>query len=558
MDLPTYSYDQIANQLTDGYWNGLGGHRHTFAVSSGGSVSVNITGLTAAGQQLAHWALDAWSAVSGIRFNFLTTAAAITFDDNQAGAYSSYRSSGMTTLSASVNVSTDWLAAYGTSQNSYSLQTYIHEIGHSLGLGHGGNYNGDATYGVNNSYTNDSWQASVMSYFSQNDNPTVNASYAFATTPMAADIIAIHNLYGSANSHSGDDTYAFQNSVGNAVALTLFDTGGYDILDFSSVSKTQIIDLRPEHYSDVQGLKGNLGIARDSYIESVKGGSAQDMIIGNQIDNRFEGKAGNDIIYGSGGQDTGLFAAKVSDATLYKFVEGAVVSAAELGNDQLFDMEWLEFSDGSKSLAPTGADRVIFEYGASYKDLISAFGINDSALFSHLANYGIREGRTITFDAKQYLGSYSDLRATFGNDISLAAKHFIGYGSAEGRTDKAFNVMEYIASYGDLITALGSNSDAGLLHFQQYGFNEGRGDNFDGLTYIASYGDLIEAFHDDPTAGAEHFIDYGHSERRQASFDAYSYVHATGNGDLLAAFGSNLEGAVVHYIDYGFHEGRLL
>ena len=44
--------------------------------------------------------------------------------------------------------------------------TYIHELGHALGLDHPGNYNGgNPTYGSNALYTMDTIQYTVMSYF---------------------------------------------------------------------------------------------------------------------------------------------------------------------------------------------------------------------------------------------------------------------------------------------------------------------------------------------------------------------------------------------------------
>ncbi len=77
-------------------------------------------------------------------------------------------------LSATVDISSDWITNDGGARDgytgiySYGYQTYIHEIGHALGLGHQGPYNGSATYGTNNIFTDDTWQFAVMSYFPQN------------------------------------------------------------------------------------------------------------------------------------------------------------------------------------------------------------------------------------------------------------------------------------------------------------------------------------------------------------------------------------------------------
>ena len=83
-----------------------------------------------------------------------------------------------------------------TGIDSYGYQTYIHEIGHALGLGHQGPYNGSAIYSTNATYADDTWQYSVMSYFAENNYS--GSSYRYVVTPQMADIYAVGPIYGAA------------------------------------------------------------------------------------------------------------------------------------------------------------------------------------------------------------------------------------------------------------------------------------------------------------------------------------------------------------------------
>ncbi len=85
--LPVFTLDEIADQLTDEY---RGGVSFKYDVSPGDTLTADITGLTEEGQQLARWAMDAWTAVSGLHFSEVTSGATITFDDNSNGAFANF------------------------------------------------------------------------------------------------------------------------------------------------------------------------------------------------------------------------------------------------------------------------------------------------------------------------------------------------------------------------------------------------------------------------------------------------------------------------------------
>ena len=322
------NYDQIAAYLTDGYAEWAGGSRYAFDVAPGGTLTADITGLTAEGQQLARWALEAWTNVTGIDFRFVESDADITFDDEEPGGFASTTWSDNQIIFSYVNIPKGWLDTHGSTIDSYSFFAYIHEIGHALGLGHPGPYNGPGFfYGIDNIFPGDSWQATVMSYFDQYSNTYINASLAYPVTPMIADIIAIQNLYGvPTDINAGDTVYGYRSNLdgylgqlfalwtgeGNDpevyrdeewITLTLYDTGGRDMLDLRTDADDQRVDLRPEGISDVYGLVGNLLIARDTWIEDVIAGSGNDRVIGNAVANRLAGGAGNDELWGSGGDD---------------------------------------------------------------------------------------------------------------------------------------------------------------------------------------------------------------------------------------------------------------
>ena len=305
------STQTLANYLSTGYWQEIGGTQHSFDTSASNVISVNLTALTTAGQVLARTALGAWEAVANISFKEVTSGAKISFDDNQAGAFytAQYYNTGQM-HAAHVNVSTAWLSSYGTAVGGFSLQTYMHEIGHALGLGHSGNYNGSAQFETDAKFSNDSWQQTIMSYFDQEENTSVDASRALCLTPMTADILAIQQIYGAATvgPTAGNTIYGMGSDLGTYLdgafsvssltrnAMTIYDASGIDLINFSNDTSAQEVNLNAGAFSSVYGLRGNLGIAIGTIIENYVAGSGSDRLAGNAAPNVLSGLAGNDTL----------------------------------------------------------------------------------------------------------------------------------------------------------------------------------------------------------------------------------------------------------------------
>lgn len=280
-----------------------------------------------------------------------------------------------------------------TTVGEYGFQTFVHEIGHALGLNHMGDYNGDGNWSP--SSFQDSVVLSVMSYFGpRNAAPNYSAEVMQADwvgpdgrihspqTPMVNDVLAIQAMYGaSTQTRNGDTVYGFNSNVGGATAgiydfnanpypvLTLFDSAGFDTLDLSGWSSPSRIDLRAGAFSSAREMTSNIAIAYSTVIEAAVGGAGNDELTGNGAGNRLVGNAGddqlfglegddvldggpgNDVLDGGSGSDTALFAGGFAGYSITVTGNSATLVSQLGGTDRASGIELFQFADGTRTLA---------------------------------------------------------------------------------------------------------------------------------------------------------------------------------------------------------------
>ena len=183
---------------------------------------------------------------------------------------------------------------------SYNADTFIHEIGHALGLKHPfdePNTEGEIDTPPYLQGAEDNAEWTQMSYTGSVKKIALSA----------LDIAALQYVYGvNPVTRADNDTYYYSSTAANFI----WDGAGTDTIDAYAATNKVTIYLEPGYWGFGGDAKagtittnGQITVNFGTVIENLKGSSYADSLYGNSSDNTISGYAGNDIIYGGAGAD---------------------------------------------------------------------------------------------------------------------------------------------------------------------------------------------------------------------------------------------------------------
>lgn len=314
----------------------------------------------------------------------------------------------------------------------YGFNTIIHETGHALGLDHMGDYNGAGNHQP--SSFQDTEVYTVMSYFGPSgplyNNQVHTADWTNYSgeeispqTPMLYDVYVIQKIYGiPTNTRTGNTIYGFSSNITDITSnvfdftinknpiLCIFDSSGTDTINLSGYTSVSFVNLKAGAFSSCNGMTDNISIAYNCMIENAITGNADDLLIGNEVNNSLSSGAGNDFLDGGRGNDT-IDGGLGSDAVYlednfsnytFKYTKSKnllVCSSLRQGTDSVYNVESYIFNGITKSLNDILTKATIVD---EVQPLLSSF-----TPARNTVNVGIDTYLTLTFNENIKAGTGS-------------------------------------------------------------------------------------------------------------------------------------------------------
>lgn len=277
-------------------------------------------------------AVASWSAVANIRFveeagPYRGTGSTSAYDFIEAfksfddGTLGEHVLPFAGTLRGEYNNAPELITRGAVSPGGYTFATFVHELGHGLGLMHphfDEDNSGDQRVfpGVFRSEALGDNQLNqgvytTMSYNSGFQEVGIPGSFEFGWNigPGAFDIAAVQAIYGAnPATNRAATTYVLPKS--NVIGTgwnTIWDTGGIDVISAAGADGVgATIDLRAATLENeaggggfaswIGGVLGGVMIANGVVIENALGGSGDDILHGNAASNRLDGAGGFDFV----------------------------------------------------------------------------------------------------------------------------------------------------------------------------------------------------------------------------------------------------------------------
>lgn len=342
----------------------------------------------------ARAAFATWEAVTNIEFVEVSSGGDIAIGTNYQTGSSAYAYGPGTGYGGDIYLSNAISTNLDMTAGGYGFLTFIHEIGHTIGLKHPGDYNGSSGSGIPPYLpeAEDTLSNTVMSYN--------GFSSPYPSSPQSYDVLAAQYLYGTktstgiAYSQTGDVLLTTGSSGADSlIGINLNDRlsggDGSDTIFGQTGDDTIYGNVGTDRLSGASGNDVLFG-GRDADV--VYGGTGNDAAYGNLADDIVYGEAGSDVLYGGQGNDT-LSGGAGNDTLFGNLGDDSMIGGSgankfviNSGNDTIGDFSFslgdrIRVATGTTITATSASDGAVISFSNS-SATVKLIGVSASSVSS--------------------------------------------------------------------------------------------------------------------------------------------------------------------------------